>query len=171
MIIVCPLSDLPMAIREEKPSAVATLLSPHQMIPEIRSVPEGTHLRLEMEDVSEERRGEMSPSETHVNELISFVRRWDQTGPLIVHCWAGISRSTAGALIAQVTLRPEADDMELADQLGIAAPHAKPNRLLIQYADKALGRGGRLIAAANSVWTDVSVYEGYRFYYPLHGST
>lgn len=171
MIIVCPLSDLPKAIREERPSAVVSLLSPHQMIPEIHSFTDGRHLRLEMEDVSEIRRGEMGPAREHISELIEFVGKWDQSAPIIIHCWAGISRSTAAALITQCVLRPDADDAELAIRMASVAPHAKPNRLLIQYADEALDRGGHLIKAAKSVWTDVAVYEGTRFYYPLHGGS
>ncbi len=170
MIIVCPLSDLPKAIREERPSAIVSLLSPHQMVPQINGY-ENRHLRLEMEDVSEARRGEKAPAKGHVDELLSFVRRWDQSAPIIIHCWAGISRSTAAALITQCALHPEAMDKDLAAQLGTVAPHAKPNRLLIKHADETLGREGRLIDAAQSVWTDISIYEGHRFFYPLHGSS
>ena len=171
MIIVCPLSDLPKAIREDRPSAVVSLLSPHQMIPEIHTYADGRHLRLEMEDVSEIRRGEKGPAQEHVTKLLDFVSQWDRSAPIIIHCWAGISRSTAAALITQCALRPDVDEAELAAELGAVAPHAKPNPLLAQYADDILGRGGRLARAAESIWTDMSVYEGYRFYYPIDGGS
>ncbi len=171
MIIVCPLSDLPKAIREERPAGVITLLGSDLMIQQISTLDAEQHLRLEMDDISEPRRGEVLPDHGHLEQLLSFVAKWDQSaGPLIVHCWAGISRSTASALIAQAHLHPDADEFALASALRDIAPHAKPNRRLIALADDVLGRSGRLKEAAKSVYTATTVYEGVRFKYPLHGN-
>ncbi len=170
MIIVCPLSDLPKAIREERPAGVITLLGPEHMIPPIKSLGPERHLRIEMHDIAEPQRGEILPDLRHLEELLSFVDKWDHsTAPLIIHCWAGISRSTAGALITQAHLHPQADEFALADALREAAPHAKPNRRLISLADEVLDKRGRLSEAAETVWTDENRYEGVRFKYPLHG--
>lgn len=170
MIIVCPLSDLPKAIREEQPAGVLTLLGPEHMIPPIKALGPERHLRIEMHDISEPQRGEILPDQHHIEEMLAFVDKWDQgDAPLIIHCWAGISRSTAGALITQAHLHPSADEFELADALRTAAPHAKPNRRLIDLADEVLGKKGRLRDAAATVWTDDNRYEGVRFRYPLYG--
>jgi len=171
MIIICSLSDLPDAIEDEKPHAVVTLLGPELMIPELKGF-EGRHLRLEMNDIAEHAPGQILPHDTHVDRLLAFVDAWPRDGaPLIVHCWAGISRSTAAALITQAHLHPRADEAELAIALREAAPHARPNRRLIQLADDILDRRGRLVEAAELVYRDEPVFEGARTYYPLHGKT
>ena len=51
-----------------------------------------------------------------------FVQRWDRTAPLVVHCYAGISRSTASAFAAACVLNPQRD--ELRHRLG--HPRASP---------------------------------------------
>jgi hypothetical protein len=41
--------------------------------------------------------GHTLPAKSHVEKLLAFVRRWDQATPLLIHCWTGVSRSTAAA--------------------------------------------------------------------------
>lgn len=168
MIIICSLADLPDAIKDEGPHGIVTLLGPELMIPEFRGY-EGRHLRLEMNDIADQAPGQILPHDSHVDELLGFVDRWPRKTPLIVHCWAGISRSTAAALITQAHLHPRADERELALSLAQAAPHARPNRRLVQLADDILDRRGRLVEAAELVYRDEPVFEGVRSYYPLHG--
>lgn len=170
MIIVCPLSDLTDAIRDEKPFGVVTLLGPEMMIPEIKALEGGRHLRLEMNDIADAAAGQILPGEHHVKKLLKFVDGWGKkSAPLIIHCWAGVSRSTAAALITQAHLHPKADERELAIALGDVAPHAYPNRKLMELGDKLLRRKGRLVEAAALVHRDVPVMQGVRFHYPLHG--
>ncbi len=169
MIIVCPLSDLADAIREEAPFGVVTLLGPDMMIPELGHFEEGRHLRLEMNDIAERASGQILPGQSHLEDLLVYAKAWDQSAPLIIHCWAGISRSTAAALIIQAHLHPGVNEQVLAQSLSEIAPHARPNRKLIALADATLGRDGRLIAAAELVYRNEPVFEGVRFHYPLYG--
>lgn len=111
----------------------------------------GRHLRLEMHDIVEARLDAVPPAAEHVTELIDFARSWDRRDPLLVHCYAGISRSTAGAFIVLCALNPEAPEVAVARSLRRASPTASPNRLFIALADTALGRGGRMIAAVNAM--------------------
>lgn len=170
MIIVCPLSDLAAAIRDENPAGVVTLLGERHMIPPIKSLGD-RHLRIQMDDISEPLPGEVLPGHEHLEDLLRFIDTWENKDePVIIHCWAGISRSTASALITQAHLHPDADAIEYALALRELAPHAKPNRRLIALADDVLDKKGQLIEAADAVRTDTTVFEGVRFKYPLHGS-
>ena len=66
---------------------------------------------------------------------------------MVVHCWAGISRSTAAAYTALCAINPEVSEELIAVRLRDASPTAYPNRLIIQLADAALGRNGRMVRA------------------------
>ena len=53
---------------------------------------------LAVDDIAMPMEGYTAPGEEHVQRLIDFVGKWDRAAPMVVHCYAGISRSTAGAL-------------------------------------------------------------------------
>jgi predicted protein tyrosine phosphatase len=69
----------------------------------------------------------------------------------LIHCWAGISRSTAAAFISLCALNPEADELRLAQALREASPTAHPNRRLVRLGDTVLQRSGRMIEAVESI--------------------
>jgi predicted protein tyrosine phosphatase len=56
-------------------------------------------MRLCVHDIAEAVEGSVAPDESHIADLLGFARSWDRTAPFLVHCWAGISRSTAAAYI------------------------------------------------------------------------
>ncbi|WP_377295637.1 tyrosine phosphatase family protein [Rhizobium sp. SGZ-381] len=110
------------------------------------------HLTLAMNDITFAGTGNLvAPSERHVTDLIAFARDWDRTAPLLVHCWMGVSRSPAAAVIAALAVDPDQDEFELAARLRSVAPHATPNTRLIEIGDRALQRDGRLTAAIKSI--------------------
>ncbi|MBP2547431.1 putative protein tyrosine phosphatase [Neorhizobium galegae] len=110
------------------------------------------HLTLAMNDITFSGTGNLvAPSERHVADLIAFARDWDRTAPLLVHCWMGVSRSPAAAVIAALAVDPDQDEFELAAHLRAVAPHATPNTRLIEIGDRALQRDGRLTAAIKSI--------------------
>jgi predicted protein tyrosine phosphatase len=89
--------------------------------------------------------------EAHVREIIDFAAGWDQTAPLIVHCWMGVSRSPAAAVIAALSLRPDQSEETLAQRLRAASPYATPNMRIIEIGDHLLGRDGRLVKAIKAI--------------------
>ena len=70
---------------------------------------------------------------------------------MLVHCYAGISRSTAAAFIALCALNPHTPEELIASGLRSSSDTASPNRLFIALADKVLRRDGRMIAAVNGM--------------------
>jgi predicted protein tyrosine phosphatase len=118
------------------------------------------HLKLELNDIAFAGKvGLIAPTEAHVRAIIDFARSWNQSNPLLIHCWMGVSRSPAAALIAALAVRPELDDDALALQLRAASSQASPNIRLVELGDYALGRGGRLITAVKSIGRGAD-YEG-----------
>jgi predicted protein tyrosine phosphatase len=80
-----------------------------------------------------------------------------------VHCYAGISRSTAGAFIAACALNPRRDETAIARHIRAASPTAIPNIRLVTLADAILGRQGRMVEAVRAIGPGLSAYEGVPF--------
>jgi predicted protein tyrosine phosphatase len=118
------------------------------------------HLILGMDDIPEPLDGYVAPAEVHVAELLRFVRRWNRRKPLVVHCYAGISRSTAGAYVAACALNPRRCELTLAMDLRRVSATATPNPRIVRIADRMLGRSGRMIAAIETIGRGTLAYEG-----------
>jgi predicted protein tyrosine phosphatase len=166
MILVTPLSGIHNAIAGYRPSHMVTLLSPDHMIETPAGIDAARHLRIGMNDVAEAVLAEKPPSEQHVDDLIAFGRGWDAGAPMLVHCWAGVSRSMAAAYIL-LNDRLPGNERDIARAMRRRAPHAYPNPLMVKLADNALGRDGRMIAAVHEIGRGLIVDEGDCIEFPL----
>lgn len=159
MIIVSPLQAVARLIIEERVSHVLGLLGPESAHPEL-GLAQRNHLRLTFHDIVEPLEGMQAPMREHVEQIIGFVEDWDQSGPLLIHCWAGISRSTASAFTAMCLLNPQEDEFDLAQELRSHSPVATPNRRMVGFADDILGRRGRMVEAIDSIGRGADAFEG-----------
>ena len=100
------------------------------------------------------------PKLRDAERLVSFIREWDQSAPMLIHCWAGISRSTAAAFTALCLLRPGEEEADLAWELREASPSATPNRLIVSQVDGLLGRKGRMSEAIAGIGRGADAFEG-----------
>jgi predicted protein tyrosine phosphatase len=163
MIHVCSLAALPETVRLTGASHVLTVMANVEQVQRPQSVLEANHLKVSMDDITEQLDGFVAPSELHVEKVLNFVRGWDRTAPMVVHCYAGISRSTASAFAAVCMLNPHRDEIEIAKQIRAASPIASPNRLIVSLADKALGREGRMLRALDEMGPGSMTVEGRPF--------
>jgi predicted protein tyrosine phosphatase len=151
-IVVCPLSSIAETAVRHKAREMVSLIAEGQDFHRPGVIAADRHLKLAMNDIGFAGTGGLvAPSEAHVESLIGFVRDWDQSAPIVIHCWMGVSRSPAAAVIAALSLHPEEEDFALAARLRSVAPHATPNARLIEIGDRLLGRNGRLIAAIKGI--------------------
>jgi len=150
-IYVAPLSLVETTVADANVSHLVTLINGETPISTPPGIGPDRHLRLAMNDICEPQPGLVLPCQTHVSDLINFAREWDRQAPLLIHCWAGISRSTAAAFISLCALNPEGSEQELAHALRRASPTAYPNRLLVALADEILGRDGRMMSAVEQI--------------------
>lgn len=102
-----------------------------------------------MHDIVEPRPGEVLVQERQIADLIDFLRTWDHRAPLLVHCLAGVSRSTAVALIAHV--QKTGDPRKSAAELRRASSYAWPNRRIVTLADGIMDLDGELIEALDGM--------------------
>jgi predicted protein tyrosine phosphatase len=163
MIHVCSLAALPDTVKATGASHVLTVMANVHQVQRPLSVLEANHLRVQMDDITEQMDGFVAPSETHIEQVLNFVRGWDRSAPLVVHCYAGISRSTASAFAAACMLNPHRDEISIARQIRAASPIASPNRLIVTLADKALGREGRMLRALDEMGPGSMLVEGRPF--------
>lgn len=167
LILVTPLSAVEAMLRQHQPSHLVSLLSPEFMHKAPSGGPHVQHLKLAMHDIPHPEDGKVMPGGEHIDALIRFGRSWDGTRPMIVHCWAGVSRSMAAAYsILCLRAGPGAED-RLAKAMRARAPHAYPNRMIIQLADSVLARDGHMIAAVEAMGPAVPVEEGVPVAFPL----
>jgi predicted protein tyrosine phosphatase len=167
-IHVCSLSKVPETVRATGAQSLVTLLDKGTPVKRPSGIAAEKHLVVMLSDIVVEAEGHTLPSESHVENLLAFVRQWDQTAPLLIHCWAGVSRSTAAAFITACALRPHRDEAEIAQAVRTKSPTATPNSRLVTIADAMLGRNGRMVAAIEKIGRGRNCFEGTPFALELH---
>lgn len=166
-LIVCPLSQVHAVVAQRRPSHVITLLDPIALIEPLEGYGHERHLRIGVHDIPEITDGLIAPDEDTVRSILAFGATWTGDEPLLVHCWAGISRSTATAFTLACERNPDVDEREIARAMREASATATPNRRIVAFADDMLGRGGRMVDAADSIGRGESAYEGTPFEIPI----
>lgn len=161
---VCSLARLHETAHGTGARRLLTLLSPGG-ITAVRpaGIDADRHLVLALSDIAEARDGFTLPETAHVGRMLAFFHAWDRGAPLLIHCYAGVSRSTAAAFIGLCALAPERTEQEIATALRRASPTATPNARLVSLADAALGRSGRMIAAVRAIGRGADCFEGEPF--------
>jgi predicted protein tyrosine phosphatase len=166
-ILVTPLSALEDVLESQRPSHIITLLSPEHMIETPSGFDPERHLKLGVNDVADPSAGENPPGRVHVDRLLAFSRQWDASQPMLIHCWAGVSRSMASAYTILCDRLGPGREVEIAMAIRRRASHASPNPLLVRHADDALARDGRMLAALKVMGPPLTVMEGVTTALPL----
>jgi predicted protein tyrosine phosphatase len=151
MIHVCSLSRLHQTVEMTGARHIVTLLKDVDLVKRPEAILPDNHLILGMDDINEPYDGHVAPADEHVSKLIAFVHGWDRKNPLVVHCYAGISRSTAGAFVTACALNPQRKEIAIAQALRAASVTATPNLRIVSLADRMLGRDGRMITAIKTI--------------------
>jgi predicted protein tyrosine phosphatase len=151
MIHVCSLARLHDIVQDTGARHVVSLIGDETRLERPTSIAPQNHLWLRLHDISAPLDGYIMPGEEHVADLLTFVRGWDRRAPLVVHCYMGISRSTASAFASVCALSPHRDEASIAQALRRASPTATPNMRIVSLADRLLGRDGRMIAAIDTI--------------------
>ncbi|HZS65141.1 MAG TPA: protein tyrosine phosphatase [Xanthobacteraceae bacterium] len=159
MIHVCSLARLQQTIRHSGATHVVTVLKDIALVERPAGVRPEHHLHIDVDDITSPMDGYRHACDEHVERLMHFVSEWDRGAPMVIHCFAGISRSTASAYAAACALNPERDEADIARALRRASPTAMPNSLIVSLADRLLGRQGRMIRAIEAIGPGELAYE------------
>ena len=165
-IWICSLAAAPQLVRQLRPSRIVSLLSPYDTFPAFEGFGSDLHLQVPIHDIVDDIGEWRAPDLSDAESVINFVQPWDRAAPMLIHCWAGISRSTASAFITACLHNPEAAEQEIAAAIRAASPTASPNKRLVAHADALLGRNGRMNRAVESIGRGSAAMEAQAFSIP-----
>ncbi|MEG2499374.1 hypothetical protein [Brevundimonas sp.] len=137
------------AIRQ--PSHVVSLISPAADLDLDLASGQSEHLFLRFNDINHLQDGLIAPDEIHIRAYLDFLDSWEGSRPLLIHCWAGVSRSPAAAYIAAIARNGASCERDIAMNLRAKAPYATPNRRMIEIADGLLQKQGTMTAAIDAI--------------------
>lgn len=131
---------------------IKAMISISDSEPYVEKAPYGTArvprvLRLIFDDTIDPNSSWQPPSIKDVQQIINFaklLRSEDTQGELLIHCEAGISRSSSAALICLTTWGGRGSETKSVLDVYRLNHKAYPNTLMIKYADELLGRDGEL---------------------------
>ncbi|WP_157015520.1 tyrosine phosphatase family protein [Mesorhizobium xinjiangense] len=167
MIYVTPLSKLNETVARTGAAQLVSLLTQNTVFERPPSISVDNHLCLFMHDIVDEAPEMVAPHRGHVEGLLEFAQAWDRARPLVINCFAGISRSTAAAYIVAAALNPAREEHWLARALRSASPSATPNVRLVALADTLLAREGRMTRAIEEIGRGADAFEGVPFRFTL----
>ena len=110
---------------------------------------------LRFDDISVPMDGYVEPNEQHIEAALKFAFRIakDTGGSILIHCHAGISRSSAIALAIIAQRLGPGKEKEAVKLLEKINPNCRPNKSLVWMTDEILGRGMALYNTAyKMVW-------------------
>ena len=163
MLHVCSLAHLPGTVQATGASHVITVMADVAQVKRPPSIAQDKHLVISMDDIIEEADGFTAPALDHVERVLSFGRSWDRAAPMVIHCYAGISRSTASAFAIACALNPNRSESQIARHIRSVSAFAHPNRLIVSHADRLLGRDGRMLRALDDMGPGNLTVEGRPF--------
>lgn len=158
---VCPLSRVPQILEESRARTLVSLLGHDARFETPASIAPRRHLRIGMSDISAAREGHVTPQAEHVRRLVEFVDGSEDA--IVLHCYAGVSRSTAAAYVLACAHAPAGREAEIAAHLRELSPTATPNPLIVQLGDELLGRDGRMVHAIAVLGRGAECFEGVPF--------
>lgn len=164
-LIVCPLRMIDTLIAARRPSHLITLLG-QEMIEAHGAMPVGRHLRILVNDITESADGLIAPNAAMVRSILDFGAGWDAREPMLIHCWAGISRSSATAFILACERNPQTSEGEIAAHIRDVSAIAHPNPRLVALADDMMRRRGRMVDAIRAIGPGEPAFENEPFEVP-----
>jgi predicted protein tyrosine phosphatase len=163
MIHVCSLARLQETVARTGARHVVSLLAHDANLSRPAMIAPENHLWLQLHDITAPLDGYVAPQIEHVEQLIAFVQRWPRKTALVMHCYAGVSRSSAAAFVTVCALSPASDEQAIATALRRASPTATPNIRIVAIADHLLVRRGRMIRAVEAIGSGMALTEAQPF--------
>lgn len=151
-LVICGVDELA-RFRQCGFSHIVSIMDPGSAVPEIfGSFDAHERLDLRFHDIIDQQADLVIPNKDHIGQLLRFADAMiapKSPVTLLVHCHAGVSRSSAAAVLLLAGTQPNAPEWALA-QLLTVAPNAWPNLRMIELGDALTDGRGRLISAVRA---------------------
>jgi predicted protein tyrosine phosphatase len=110
-----------------------------------------------IEDVIDARPDYLPPSRSDVARLLGFGLDLIHTPDphLLIHCHAGVSRSTASAALILAQAWPDRPASAALGAVAAIRPRAWPNLRILEFGDALLGRNGEIVTAVAAIYRGV----------------
>ncbi|MFZ2007935.1 MAG: protein-tyrosine-phosphatase [Stellaceae bacterium] len=149
-ITICGIAELGQHC-EAGVTHVLSILDPHWPDPEaFGDFPPHHREALRFNDVIAPAPEIVAPDGEHVAKLLAFGRDVEVAGELahlLIHCHAGLSRSTAAAVLLLAQEDPSRPAAEIFEEIARLRPRAWPNLAILDLGEAALGRRGEFTTA------------------------
>ena len=125
--------------------------------PAFDEFPPHRRLALRFHDIIDPVPGRFAPTREDVERLLAFGHELSEAAAphLLVHCHAGVSRSTAATVLILAQEHPDWPARDVLDAISQLRPRAWPNLRILEFGDALLQRGGEIVAAAAATYRGV----------------
>lgn len=161
-LIIGPRCDLPVAHTKYGADVVISIFESFDFMKNEDPTPEGIiktlHHRFYFDDLNAKSRGQSNaPKESDVRNILALLP-FLKDRKVYIHCFAGVSRSTASAYALYCAMLGPGKEKEAIELVESSAPYGGiwPNDLITEYADEILERKGAMIKALKE-WKTVEL--------------
>ena len=130
-LTICAKNQVRKTVKRFEATHLISLVDPHDRMPRPHRIERGNHLVMHFDDVDDPRLPD-APQREHLVRAIEWVERLPETARLVVHCTAGVSRSTA---LSYALLRCSMPDQKAMDYVLKIRPEAQPNELMMHHLE------------------------------------
>lgn len=136
---ITTLADAHLLLEQGWPTKAVSLVCPGTPLPKF-----GDHHHIvHVNDIPYEMEGMVAPQINHVYEVVAFTADLKPTDRLLVHCFAGVSRSTSMAIA--ILISQGVPWKEAFDYVGEVRPFMMPNTRIMKMIDDEFGLNGAMM--------------------------
>jgi predicted protein tyrosine phosphatase len=144
-LYVCPLQHVEKTVAETGAECLVSVLDAADIPPTPQSIAPHCHFKIATDVELPCNLKTLNPETLRpLQNLVAFARAWSQSAPIVVHCKAGLSRSTAAAFAILCALNETTIEEAIAQTMRHNSAQADPDALITAFADKVLVRDGRM---------------------------
>ncbi len=135
-LTICAKRQVRKTVKRFEATHLISLVDPDDRMARPHRIERGNHLVMFFDDVADPDLPD-APQQEHLLRAIEWADRLPETARLVVHCTAGVSRSTA---LSYGLLRCSMREQDAMAYVMHVRPEARPNLLMMQHLETMFGQ-------------------------------